>query len=86
MATFCHGLHYIGSSSDHEALSMDYFIQSGIQFSVFYLSTLTLLCLQGKTRKSLRFLRASGPLTAVVLGTAFVQIFHPPSISLVRTC
>lgn len=37
----------------------------------------------GKTRKSLRFLRASGPLTAVVLGTAFVQIFHPPSISLV---
>ncbi|XP_047325890.1 sulfate transporter 4.1, chloroplastic-like isoform X2 [Impatiens glandulifera] len=35
----------------------------------------------GKTRKCLRFLRASGPLTAVVLGTAFVKIFHPSSIS-----
>lgn len=38
----------------------------------------------GKTRKNLRFLRAGGPLTAVVLGTAFVKIFHPSSISLVR--
>ncbi|KAI3711448.1 hypothetical protein L2E82_41549 [Cichorium intybus] len=38
---------------------------------------------KGKTRKSLRFLRAGGPLTAVVLGTAFVKIFHPSSISLV---
>ncbi|XP_047325889.1 sulfate transporter 4.1, chloroplastic-like isoform X1 [Impatiens glandulifera] len=37
----------------------------------------------GKTRKCLRFLRASGPLTAVVLGTAFVKIFHPSSISVV---
>nr|GEW17403.1 sulfate transporter 4.1, chloroplastic-like [Tanacetum cinerariifolium] len=37
----------------------------------------------GKTRKHLRFLRAGGPLTAVVLGTAFVKIFHPSSISLV---
>ncbi|XP_052623164.1 sulfate transporter 4.1, chloroplastic [Lactuca sativa] len=37
----------------------------------------------GKTRKNLRFLRAGGPLTAVVLGTAFVKIFHPSSISLV---
>ncbi|KAI3817722.1 hypothetical protein L1987_11520 [Smallanthus sonchifolius] len=37
----------------------------------------------GKTRKSLRFLRAAGPLTAVVLGTTFVKIFHPSSISLV---
>ncbi|KAI5431527.1 Sulfate transporter 4.1 [Lathyrus oleraceus] len=37
----------------------------------------------GKSRKYLRFLRAAGPLTAVVLGTAFVKIFHPPSISLV---
>ncbi|XP_058761217.1 sulfate transporter 4.1, chloroplastic-like [Vicia villosa] len=37
----------------------------------------------GKSRKYLRFLRASGPLTAVVLGTLFVKIFHPPSISLV---
>ncbi|CAN4105919.1 unnamed protein product [Withania somnifera] len=37
----------------------------------------------GKTRKSLRFIRAAGPLTAVVLGTAFVKIYHPSSISLV---
>ncbi|RZC82092.1 hypothetical protein C5167_044876 [Papaver somniferum] len=37
----------------------------------------------GKTLKSLRFLRAGGPLTAVVLGTAFVKIFHPASISVV---
>ncbi|KAI3731066.1 hypothetical protein L1987_62249 [Smallanthus sonchifolius] len=37
----------------------------------------------GKTRKSLRFFRAAGPLTAVVLGTTFVKIFHPSSISLV---
>ncbi|KAM0953282.1 putative SLC26A/SulP transporter, STAS domain, sulfate anion transporter, STAS domain superfamily [Dioscorea sansibarensis] len=37
----------------------------------------------GKSRKSLRFLRASGPLTAVVLGTTFVKIFHPSSISVV---
>ncbi|KAJ0045849.1 hypothetical protein Pint_06207 [Pistacia integerrima] len=38
----------------------------------------------GKTRKYLRFLRAAGPLTAVVLGTTFVKIYHPSSISLVR--
>ncbi|KAL3655879.1 Sulfate transporter 4.1, chloroplastic [Castilleja foliolosa] len=37
----------------------------------------------GKTRKSLRFLRATGPLTAVVLGTVFVKVFQPSSISLV---
>ncbi|BAT83082.1 hypothetical protein LR48_Vigan03g012300 [Vigna angularis] len=37
----------------------------------------------GKSRKYLRFLRASGPLTAVVLGTIFAKVFHPPSISLV---
>ncbi|KAK4284105.1 hypothetical protein QN277_000978 [Acacia crassicarpa] len=37
----------------------------------------------GKSQKYLRFLRASGPLTAVVLGTVFVKIFHPSSISLV---
>lgn len=37
----------------------------------------------GKTRKYLRFLRASGPLTGVVLGTVFVKIFHPSSISVV---
>lgn len=37
----------------------------------------------GKSRKYLRFLRAAGPLTAVVLGTFFVKLFHPPSISIV---
>ncbi|CAL0318817.1 unnamed protein product [Lupinus luteus] len=37
----------------------------------------------GKSRKHLRFLRASGPLTAVILGTVFVNIFHPSSISVV---
>ncbi|KAK1421719.1 hypothetical protein QVD17_24277 [Tagetes erecta] len=37
----------------------------------------------GKTRKNFRFLRAAGPLTAVVLGTAFVKVFHPSSITLV---
>ncbi|KAK7295674.1 hypothetical protein RJT34_18585 [Clitoria ternatea] len=37
----------------------------------------------GKSRKHLRFLRAAGPLTAVVLGTIFAKVFHPSSISLV---
>ncbi|KAB1217978.1 Sulfate transporter 4.1, chloroplastic [Morella rubra] len=37
----------------------------------------------GKSRKYLRFLRAGGPLTAVVIGTTFVKIFNPSSISLV---
>ncbi|KAM7494958.1 hypothetical protein LguiB_029567 [Lonicera macranthoides] len=37
----------------------------------------------GKTRKHLRFMRACGPLTAVVVGTTFVKIFQPSSISLV---
>ncbi|XP_012072943.1 sulfate transporter 4.1, chloroplastic isoform X2 [Jatropha curcas] len=37
----------------------------------------------GKSRKQFRFLRAAGPLTAVILGTTFVKIFHPSSISLV---
>ncbi|XP_011091483.1 sulfate transporter 4.1, chloroplastic [Sesamum indicum] len=37
----------------------------------------------GNSRKSLRFLRASGPLTAVVLGTTFAKVYHPSSISLV---
>ncbi|OEL23327.1 Sulfate transporter 4.1, chloroplastic [Dichanthelium oligosanthes] len=37
----------------------------------------------GKSNKRLRFLRASGPLTAVVLGTIFVKIFQPPAISVV---
>ncbi|KAE8671993.1 putative sulfate transporter 4.2 [Hibiscus syriacus] len=37
----------------------------------------------GKSRKHLNFLKAMGPLTAVVLGTTFVKIYHPPSITLV---
>lgn len=40
--------------------------------------------IQGKSRKYLRFLRAAGPLTGVVLGTVIVKVFHPSSISLVR--
>lgn len=39
---------------------------------------------QGKTRKRFRYLRAAGPLTAVVLGTTFVKIFHPSTISVVK--
>ncbi|XP_055811326.1 probable sulfate transporter 4.2 [Solanum dulcamara] len=54
----------------------------------FLMGSLTLAILLtmkhlGTTRKYLRFLRAAGPLTAVVLGTTFVKIYHPPSISLV---
>ncbi|KAJ6350176.1 hypothetical protein OIU78_006365 [Salix suchowensis] len=37
----------------------------------------------GKSRKQFRFLQAAGPLTAVVLGTLLVKIYHPSSISLV---
>jgi sulfate transporter 4 len=49
----------------------------------FILAILLTMKHLGKTRKQFRFLRAGGPLTAVVLGTAFVKIFQPPSISLV---
>lgn len=37
----------------------------------------------GKKKKKLRFLRVAGPLTAVILGTVFVKILHPTSISVV---
>ncbi|XP_044461977.1 sulfate transporter 4.1, chloroplastic-like isoform X5 [Mangifera indica] len=47
------------------------------------LSILLIMKHLGHTRKYLRFLRAAGPLTAVVLGTTFVKIYHPSSISLV---
>ncbi|CAN6195313.1 unnamed protein product [Urochloa humidicola] len=50
--------------------------------STFLLILLTMKNL-GKSNKRLRFLRASGPLTAVVIGTIFVKIFHPPAISVV---
>nr|XP_027104547.1 sulfate transporter 4.1, chloroplastic-like [Coffea arabica] len=46
------------------------------------LAILLIMKAMGK-RKHLRFLRAAGPLTAVVLGTTFVKIYHPSSISLV---
>lgn len=47
------------------------------------LAILLLMKYLGKTRKSMRWLRAAGPLTAVVLGTVFVKIFRPSSISVV---
>ncbi|XP_040383396.1 sulfate transporter 4.1, chloroplastic-like [Oryza brachyantha] len=50
--------------------------------STFFAILLTMKNL-GKSNKRLRFLRASGPLTAVVLGTIFVKVFHPSSISVV---
>ncbi|KAG0481608.1 hypothetical protein HPP92_012466 [Vanilla planifolia] len=37
----------------------------------------------GRSKKNLRFLRASGPLTAVILGTSFVKMYHPSSIAVV---
>ncbi|XP_042489318.1 sulfate transporter 4.1, chloroplastic-like isoform X1 [Macadamia integrifolia] len=37
----------------------------------------------GKSYKYLRFLRAAGPITAVFVGTIFVKIFKPSSISVV---
>lgn len=43
VATFSHGFHYIGSSSDHEALGMILFLQSCIHFTGTYLFELTLL-------------------------------------------
>ncbi|KAG0542968.1 hypothetical protein BDA96_02G149700 [Sorghum bicolor] len=48
-----------------------------------FLAILLIMKNRGKSNKRLRFLRASGPLTAVVLGTIFVKIFHPPAISVV---
>ncbi|XP_072958799.1 probable sulfate transporter 4.2 isoform X2 [Typha angustifolia] len=47
------------------------------------LAIILLMKHMGSSKKSLRFLRASGPLTAVMLGTAFVKIFRPSSISVV---
>ncbi|PAN05169.1 hypothetical protein PAHAL_1G119400 [Panicum hallii] len=48
-----------------------------------FLAVLLIMKNLGKSNKRLHFLRASGPLTAVVLGTIFVKIFHPPAISVV---
>ncbi|KAG1337930.1 Sulfate transporter 4.1, chloroplastic [Cocos nucifera] len=48
-----------------------------------FLAVLLLMKHLGKSKKHLRWLRAAGPLTAVVLGTTFVKLFHPSSISVV---
>ncbi|XP_072976051.1 sulfate transporter 4.1, chloroplastic-like isoform X3 [Typha angustifolia] len=48
-----------------------------------FLAILLLMKHLGKSRKRLHYLRAAGPLTAVVLGTIFVKVFHPSSISVV---
>lgn len=39
----------------------------------------------GKTRKNLKFVRAAGPLTAVLVGTLFAWVFNPTDITLVGT-
>ncbi|KAI5339748.1 hypothetical protein L3X38_019020 [Prunus dulcis] len=44
---------------------------------------LIIVYIQGKTRKYLRYVRAAGPLTAVLSVTIFVKIFNSSSISLV---
>ncbi|XP_062193851.1 sulfate transporter 4.1, chloroplastic-like isoform X2 [Phragmites australis] len=48
-----------------------------------FLAILLIMKNLGKSNKRLRFLRVSGPFTAVVLGTIFVKIFRPPAISVV---
>ncbi|XP_008788063.1 sulfate transporter 4.1, chloroplastic-like isoform X2 [Phoenix dactylifera] len=48
-----------------------------------FLAGLLLMKHLGKSKKCLRWLRAAGPLTAVVLGIIFVKLFHPYSISVV---
>lgn len=47
------------------------------------LSILLIMKHLGKTWKKLRFLRAAGPLTAVVVGTLFVLVFNPSDITVV---
>nr|CAD1817601.1 unnamed protein product [Ananas comosus var. bracteatus] len=48
-----------------------------------FLAILLLMKHMGKSSKRLRYFRVAGPLTAVVLGTLIVKIFHPSSISVV---
>ncbi|KAJ4807615.1 sulfate transporter 1 [Rhynchospora pubera] len=48
-----------------------------------FLTILLIMKHLGKSGKSFRYLRAAGPLTAVVLGTLLVKIFHPSSITVV---
>lgn len=62
---------------------LDKFLWQPFVMGSFILAILLVMKHLGKTRKNMRFLRAAGPLTAVVVGTTFVKIFHPSSISLV---
>ncbi|WOG96229.1 hypothetical protein DCAR_0415563 [Daucus carota subsp. sativus] len=61
----------------------DKFLWQPFIMGSFILAILLIMKHLGKTRKNMRFLRAAGPLTAVVVGTTFAKIFHPSSISLV---
>lgn len=87
LAPFRDGISDTSNTTCHEAPGMN--PSAGVCRKFILLISILLseliFHLQGKSRKYLRFLRASGPLTAVVLGTAFVKLFHPSSISLVRT-
>ncbi|KAL6571143.1 Sulfate transporter 4.1, chloroplastic [Orobanche hederae] len=64
-------------------LGADKFLWQPFAVGSIILAILLIMKHLGKSRKSLQFLRASGPLTAVVLGTIFVKVCHPSSISLV---
>ncbi|KAL6581034.1 Sulfate transporter 4.1, chloroplastic [Orobanche minor] len=64
-------------------LGADKFLWQPFVVGSIILAILLIMKHLGKSRKSLQFLRASGPLTAVVLGTIFVKVCHPSSISLV---
>ncbi|PIN04325.1 Sulfate/bicarbonate/oxalate exchanger SAT-1 and related transporters (SLC26 family) [Handroanthus impetiginosus] len=61
----------------------DKFLWPPLVMGSIILAILLIMKHLGKSYKSLRFLRAAGPLTAVVLGTAFVKLYHPSSITLV---
>ncbi|KAG1365751.1 putative sulfate transporter 4.1, chloroplastic [Cocos nucifera] len=47
------------------------------------LSVIILMKHLGKRKRNLRFLSSSGPLLAIILGTSFMKVFHPSSISVV---
>lgn len=86
MAAFCDGISDACNTACHEAPGIsDVLVEYLSYLSVISILLIVLMFyIQGKSRKYLRFLRATGPLTAVALGTTFVKIFHPSSISLVR--
>ncbi|KAL3838102.1 hypothetical protein ACJIZ3_022693 [Penstemon smallii] len=64
-------------------LGADQFLWPPFVMGFIILAILLTMKHLGKTRKHFRFLRAAGPLTAVILGTTFVKVYHPSSISLV---